>query len=41
MNIPGSNKFILKIKKIFKFFRGNFQYLVFKLNEIELKKYFK
>jgi hypothetical protein len=40
-NIPGSNKFILKIKKFFKFFRGNFQYLVFKLNEIELKKYFK
>ena len=40
-NIPGSNKFVLKIKKILKSFRGNLKYVVFKINEHILKKYFK
>jgi hypothetical protein len=40
-NVPGGNKIVLKLKKFFKFFKGNFQYLVFKINEIDLKKYFK
>jgi len=41
VNVPGGNKIVLKLKKFFKFFKGNFQYLVFKINEIDLKKYFK
>ena len=40
-NIPGSNKFVLKIKKILKSFRGNLKYIVFKINEHISKKYFK
>ena len=40
-NIPGSNKFVLKIKKILKSFRGNLKYVVFKINEHISKKYFK
>ena len=41
VNVPGSNKIVLKVKRFFKFFKGNLQYLVFKINEIDLKKYFK
>ncbi len=40
-NIPGSNKFVLRIKKILKSFRGNLKYVVFKINEHISKKYFK
>ena len=40
-NIPGSNNFVLKIKKILKSFRGNLKYVVFKINEHISKKYFK
>jgi len=41
LEIPGSNKFVLRIKKYLKSFRGNLKYFVFKLNELVLKKYFK
>ena len=41
VNIPERNKIVLKVKRFFKFFKENFQYLVFKINEIDLKKYFK
>ena len=40
-DIPGSNKFVLKVKKILKSFRGNLKYFVFKINEHISKKYFK
>lgn len=40
-DIPGSNRFVLKIKKILKSFRGNLKYVVFKINEHISKKYFK
>ena len=40
-NIPGSNKFVLKIKSFLKSFRGNLKYVVFKINEHISKKYFK
>ncbi len=40
-NVPGSNTTVIKIKKILKSFRGNLKYLVFKINEQILKKYFK
>ena len=40
-NLPGSNKFVLKYKKIHKSFRGNLKYIVFKINEYISKKYFK
>jgi hypothetical protein len=40
-DIPGSNKFVLKVKKILKSFRGNLKYIVFKINEHISKKYFK
>tara|TARA_Y100000591_G_C21796093_1_gene679396 strand:+ start:709 stop:1539 length:831 start_codon:yes stop_codon:yes gene_type:complete len=39
--IPGSNKFVIRIKKIFKSFRGNLKYFVFKINEHVSKKYFR
>lgn len=39
--IPGSNKFVITIKKIFKSFRGNLKYFVFKINEHVSKKYFR
>lgn len=41
LKVPGSNKFVLRIKKYLKSFRGNLKYIVFKLNEHVLKKYFK
>ena len=40
-DIPGSNKFVLKVKNILKSFRGNLKYIVFKINEHISKKYFK
>jgi hypothetical protein len=40
-NIPGSNTLVVKIKNLLKSFRGNLKYLVFKINEKILKKYFK
>tara|TARA_B100000965_G_scaffold214815_1_gene179603 strand:- start:88 stop:918 length:831 start_codon:yes stop_codon:yes gene_type:complete len=40
-SIPGSNQFVIKFKKIHKSFRGNFKYLVFKINEYISKKFFK
>lgn len=40
-NIPGSNLIVIRIKKILKSFRGNLKYLVFKINEQILKKYFR
>jgi len=40
-NVPGSNKFIIMIKKILKSARSNFKYVVFKINEYQSKKYFK
>ncbi len=40
-DIPGSNKFVLKVKNILKSFRGNLKYFVFKINEHISKKYFK
>ena len=40
-DIPGSNRFVLKIKNILKSFRGNLKYVVFKINEHISKKYFK
>jgi hypothetical protein len=40
-NIPGSNTIVVRIKNILKSFRGNLKYLVFKINEQILKKYFK
>ena len=40
-NIPGSNTVVVRIKNILKSFRGNPKYLVFKINEQILKKYFK
>jgi hypothetical protein len=39
--IPGSNKFVVKLKNIYPRFRGTLKYIVFKLNENILKKYFK
>ena len=39
--IPGSSKFVIKLKKILKSFRGNLKYIVFKINEHISKKYFK
>ena len=39
--IPGSNKFVIRVKKVFKSFRGNLKYFVFKINEFVSKKYFK
>ncbi len=40
-DIPGSNFAVIKIKNFLKSFRGNLKYLVFKINERILKKYFK
>jgi len=40
-NIPGSNTVVVRIKNLLKSFRGNLKYLVFKLNEQILKRYFK
>jgi len=40
-NVPGSNKFVVNIKKFFKKARSNFKYIVFKINESISKKYFK
>ena len=40
-SIPGSNQFVIIFKKIHKSFRGNFKYLVFKINEYISKKFFK
>ena len=40
-NVPGSNKFVVSIKKILKKARSNFKYVVFKVNESISKKYFK
>ena len=40
-DIPGSNKFVLEVKKFLKSFRGNLKYFVFKINEHISKKYFK
>ena len=40
-NVPGSNKFVSKLKKILKFSRSDFKYIVFKINEYISKKYFK
>ena len=40
-NIPGSNKFVIKVKEILKSFRGNLKYIVFKINEHISKKFFK
>ena len=40
-NIPGSNKFVLRLKKIFKYARTDFKYIVFKINEHISKKFFK
>ena len=40
-NIPGSNKFVSKLKKIFKYARSDFKYIVFKINEHISKKFFK
>jgi len=40
-NIPGSNKFVLRLKKIFKYARSDFKYIVFKINEHISKKFFK
>ena len=39
--IPGSNKFVVSLKKIYPRFRGTLKYIVFKINEHILKKYFK
>ena len=39
--IPGSNKFVVLIKKTYPKFRGTLKYFVFKLNENILKKFFK
>ena len=39
--VPGSNQFVLKIKKFLKSFRGNLKFIVFKINEKILRKYFK
>ena len=40
-NIPGSNRFVLRLKKIFKYARSDFKYIVFKINEHISKKFFK
>lgn len=40
-NIPGSNKFVVFVKKLFPKFRGTLKYFVFKINERLLKKFFK
>tara|TARA_Y100000590_G_C15650198_1_gene988434 strand:+ start:338 stop:1165 length:828 start_codon:yes stop_codon:yes gene_type:complete len=39
--IPGSNKFVVFIKKLYPKFRGTLKYFVFKINERILKKFFK
>ena len=41
VDIPGSNKFVVNLKRFLKSFRGNLKYVVFKINENILKKYFK
>jgi hypothetical protein len=40
-NIPGSNTTVVRIKNLLKSSRARFKYLVFKINEQILKKYFK
>lgn len=40
-NVPGSNKFVVNIRKFLKKARSNFKYIVFKINESVSKKYFK
>tara|TARA_A100001234_G_scaffold146253_1_gene128613 strand:- start:67 stop:909 length:843 start_codon:yes stop_codon:yes gene_type:complete len=39
--VPGSNKFVVFIKKLYPRFRGTLKYFVFKINESFLKKFFK
>ena len=39
--IPGSNKFVVFVKKLYPKFRGTLKYFVFKTNERLLKKFFK
>ena len=39
--IPGSNRFVVFIKKLYPRFRGTLKFFVFKINEGLLKKFFK
>lgn len=40
-NVPGSNSFVIKIKKFLIKSKSNFKFLVFKINEYKLKFFFK